>query len=136
MKPIFYPTDDNRVALAQDFEVKKLFVIPAGEKSNGANIPRSLWWLIPPFKPKYLPAVIVHDYLCRLEKYEVADVFFEELLLEIEQRVNNTILKLESTDSFIKSVKKLFESGWQWCEIRLMITAVRLYHKIRYGVKV
>ncbi len=106
--PIFYPTRDNKVVLAKDFEVKKLFVIPAGYKSNGANIPRLFWWLIPPFKPKYLPAVIVHDYLCDLEKYEVADVFFEELLLDTE-------------DSF---------------KTRLMIRAVKLYHRFKYGVKI
>ena len=105
--PIFYPTRDNKVVLAKDFEVKKLFVIPAGYKSNGANIPRLFWWLIPPFKPKYLPAVIVHDYLCDLEEYAVADMLFEELLLDIE-------------DSF---------------KTRLMIRAVKLYHRFKYGVK-
>ena len=108
MQPIFYPTRDNRVVLVKPFRISKEFVIPAGYRSNGANIPRLFWCFIPPFKPKYLPAVIVHDYLCDLEKYEVADVFFEELLLEIE-------------DSF---------------KTRLMITAVRLYHRFKYGVKV
>lgn len=107
MQPIFYPTRDNRVVLAKPFRLSKEFVIPAGYRSNGANIPRLFWWFIPPFEPKYLSAVIAHDWLCDKERYKEADEIFEELLLEIE-------------DSF---------------KTRLMIRAVRLYHKIRYGVK-
>ena len=36
----------------------------------GANVHRLFWSIIPPFKSKYLPAVIVHDYLCKENKYE------------------------------------------------------------------
>jgi len=106
LKPIFYPTRDNKVILVKPFRVSKEFVIPAGYKSNGANIPRLFWWFIPPFKPKYLPAVIAHDWLCDKERYKEADEMFEKLLLEIE-------------DSF---------------KTRVMIRAVKLYHKIFYGV--
>jgi len=107
MQPIFYPTRDNKVVLAKPYKISESFVIPKGYKSNGANIPRLFWWFIPPFKPKYLPAVIVHDWLCDKEQYRLADVWFEKLLLEIE-------------DSF---------------KTRAMIRAVKLYHRLRYGVK-
>jgi hypothetical protein len=80
--------------------------VPRGYETNGANIPRIFWGVIPPFKPKYLPAVIVHDYLCDLEQYALADRFFEDMLLKIE-------------NSF---------------KTRVMIFTVRLYHKIKYGV--
>jgi len=107
LKPIFSPTSDNKVILEKDYKINEDFVIPAGFKSDGATIPRLLWWFIPPFKPKYLPAVIVHDYLCNLEKYRQADVWFSYLLLQIE-------------DSF---------------KTRMMIRAVKLYHRFKYGVK-
>lgn len=103
--PILKPTDDNRFVLADTYRVENVKV-PRGYKTNGANIPRLFWWLIPPFKPKYLPAIIIHDYLCDREKYPLADSLFEYALLQIE-------------DSFIT---------------RLMIKAVKIYHKIKYGV--
>ena len=75
--------------------------VPQGYKTNGADIPRVLWSVVPPFKPKYLPAIIVHDYLCDQDRYRLADILFERLLLRIE-------------DSFIT---------------RAMIYAVKLYHR-------
>ena len=99
------PTHDNRFVLKEPYKVENI-LIPKGYKTNGANIPRVLWWFVPPFKPKYLPAVIVHDYLCDKEEYALADDLFEKLLMEIE-------------DSFYT---------------RIMVMAVRIYHKIKYGV--
>lgn len=37
--------------------------IPKGYKTNGADIPRIFWSLYPPFKPKYLDVIILHDWL-------------------------------------------------------------------------
>lgn len=100
------PTDDNNYILAKEL-IYKDTLVPKGYKTNGANIPRILWPLVPPFKPKYLPAVIVHDYLCDIEDYIKADQYFKEILKEIE-------------DTYIT---------------RTMVTAVKLYHRIRYNVK-
>ena len=36
--------------------------IPAGFESDGATVPRFLWWYVPPTGP-HLPAVLIHDYL-------------------------------------------------------------------------
>jgi len=81
-------------------------IIPAGYETNGADIPRILWSIIPPFKPKYLPAIVVHDYLCSQQKYKYADDCFEKMLLSIERSL------------YTKS----------------MVAAVRLYHRVRYQI--
>jgi len=39
-------------------------VIPDRFVSDGASVPRPLWWLFPPFG-RYLWAAIVHDWLCK-----------------------------------------------------------------------
>ena len=99
------PTTDNKYLIEQKIIYKDI-TIPKGYKTNGANVPRLFWSIIPPFKPKYLPAVIVHDYLCDAEEYVKADKYFKEILLNIE-------------NSFIT---------------KCMVKAVNIYHKIRYRV--
>jgi len=100
------PTHNNRFILKKPFRIENI-QIPKGYKTNGANIPRIFWWFIPPFKPKYLPAVIVHDYLCDKDKYTLADDLFEKILVDYIENSFRT---------------------------RIMVKAVRLYHKIKYGV--
>lgn len=39
--------------------------VPAGFTSDGASVPRPLWWLLPSWG-RYSSAAIVHDYLCRM----------------------------------------------------------------------
>jgi len=104
--PHVMPTGDNNYVLLETYEVAGT-VIPQFYKTNGANIPRLFWWIIPPFTPLYLPAVIVHDYWCDKEEYAKADALFEEILFAIEKSIRT----------------------------RLMVLAVRAYHRFRYGVK-
>ena len=99
------PTPDNKYVIHKQIPYKDI-IVPIGYKTNGANVPRLFWSIIPPFKPKYLPAVIVHDYLCDAEEYVKADKYFKEILLNIE-------------NSFIT---------------KCMVKAVNIYHKIRYRV--
>jgi len=99
------PTSNNTYKLQSPI-VTRDAVIESGYETNGANIPRVLWWFVPPFKPKYLKAIIVHDYFCDKELYKKADDLFEELLFEVEKSIYT----------------------------RAMVMAVRLYHKIRYKV--
>lgn len=106
--PILQPSLDNTFIVAKPFRVNSSLTIPKGYKTNGANIPRVFWFIIPPFKPKYLPAVVVHDFLCDKERYKLADKIFEELLFSIE-----------------KSLKT-----------KIMVLAVKLYHFFRYGTKI
>lgn len=104
--PRISPTQDNKYVLLDDYKILDV-TVPKFYKTNGADIPRILWVIIPPFKPKYLPAVIAHDYLCDLEKYKKADDTFEKILFEIEK-------------------------SWK---TKMMVWAVRAYHKLKYKVK-
>ena len=103
MALLLQPTADNRFIVHRDYRYKDV-VVPKGYKTNGANIPRMFWSIVPPFKPKYLPAIVVHDYLCDLEEYKKADDLFEELLFSIEKSLIT----------------------------RMMVWSVRSYHRIKY----
>ncbi len=104
--PLFQPNKSNRLILLENY-VYDGIVIPKGFETNGADIPRIFWIIVPPFKPKYLPAVLVHDYLIKIAKNReeiiYANYYFEKILLEIE-------------DSY---------------KTRTMIKAVNLYWRIR-----
>jgi len=99
IKPLF----NNRFELLESWQCKNVKV-PKGFVTDGATIPRIFWSFIPPFKPKFLPAIIIHDYLCDKEMYKLADDLFEEVLFDIE-------------------------ISWK---TKAMVKAVRLYHKIKY----
>jgi len=102
---IISPTTDNKYIVREEYQYKDV-TVPKGYKTNGANIPRIFWSIIPPFKPKFIPAIVIHDYLCDEEEYELADKYLRELLYAFK-------------DSFIT---------------HSMVHIVKLYHKIRYGV--
>ena len=80
LKPYIYNTNKGGV-----------IAVPKGYITNGADIPRFFWRLYPPFSPEYMPAVIVHDYLCDIaeqdgndkEKFKYADEIFREILLKL-----------------------------------------------------
>ena len=101
--PILKPTSDNRYILVESYQVENIS-IPRGYLTNGADVPKIFWMFVPPFKPKYMPAILIHDYFCDKEEYKKADTHFERILLHIE-------------DTFIT---------------RTMIRAVKMYHFIRY----
>jgi hypothetical protein len=108
--PLVRATIGNRYMVEEDFKPVNSYqdiLVPKNYLTNGADVPRIFWFLIPPFKPKYLAAVIVHDYLCDLDYYRLADDVFEEMLYRVE-----------------KSFKT-----------RTMIFCVRLYHRYKYGIK-
>lgn len=104
--PVLQPTKNNKLILLEKYTYDEI-VIPKGFETNGADIPRIFWIIVPPFKPKYLPAVLVHDYLIKIAKNReeiiYANYYFEKILLEIE-------------DSY---------------KTRTMIKAVNLYWRIR-----
>ncbi len=54
--------------------------IPKGYYTNGANIPKLLWTLIPPNDPMVFPAVVIHDYLCDKKEYIKADNYMDDIL--------------------------------------------------------
>lgn len=75
------PISGNRYRLLAPFRYKNVQV-PAGFVTNGANIPRLLWSIWPPNKSDFMKAVVIHDYLCDLEKYRLADDLFKEAIQE------------------------------------------------------
>ena len=60
--PFLQPNPNNVFVLLEDYEYKSI-KIKAGYATNGADIPRAFWFIVPPFKPAFLPAVLVHDFL-------------------------------------------------------------------------
>jgi hypothetical protein len=103
--PILKPTYLNKFVLNEDYEIEGI-VIKKGYETNGADIPRFFWWFVPPFKPKYLPAIIVHDYCFEKKEYKKGNFLFEKILLNIE-------------NSFTT---------------KAMIKTVKTYTKLKYGV--
>ena len=77
-----HPIQDGWVTV-KEIEFKDV-IVPRGYYSNGANIPRLLWRLIPPNDPSVFPAVVVHDYLCDKEDYKKADDYMEDILIKSE----------------------------------------------------
>ena len=58
-----------------------LVEIPAGFYSDGASVPRILWWLYHPFG-RYLRAAVVHDWFCvtKTNDYKTAAKVFREAM--------------------------------------------------------
>ena len=98
------PLKDNRYRVNKEIMYKNV-IVPEGYCTNGANIPRAFWSLFPPNKSDFMPAVIVHDYLCDQERYVKADWYFDDILKDLE-------------------VHKV--SRW------VLVNAVKVYHKIKY----
>ena len=103
MYPKLEATSDNKYRLLEEFRCGDI-VVPKGYVTNGADIPRLFWFIVPPFKPKFMHAILVHDYLCDLDRYKEADDCFEKLLFRVEKSIVT----------------------------RLMVFAVKWYHKLRY----
>ncbi len=99
------PRGENRFMLLREFVYKEVRV-PVGFVTNGANIPRIFWSLIPPNKTDNLPAVVIHNYLCEKEQYAKADQYFDEILKKIE----------------VSTLERV-----------TLVSAVKVYHFIRYG---
>ena len=108
--PAIQPTSNNKFVLLEEYRYRAV-KIPVGYETNGADIPRPFWIIVPPFKPKFLPAVLVHDFL--IEKATnridicIANEYFEEILLTIE-------------NSF---------------KTRVMVRAVKIYWKVKIKFK-
>lgn len=100
------PLPGDRYLVLEEISFKDV-VVPKNFVTNGADVPRILWSFYPPNKSDFLPAVIIHDYLCEKEQYKRADNLFEECL---------ELLGVKSRDRFI------------------LVNSVKLYHKIKYKV--
>ena len=104
---ILQPLKSHKFKLLKEIKYKDITIKP-GFKTDGASVPRLLWVIFPPNRTDYLPCAIIHDYLCDLEQYHKADQYFCDCLKELK------------VDKFSRI---------------LMVLAVKIYHKIRYGTK-
>ena len=77
------PYDKHKFILLEDFKYKD-HVVPKGFITDGATIPRIFWFIYPPNRPDYLPAAVIHDYLCEKEMYKEADSMFKNCLSDLE----------------------------------------------------
>src|SRR5262249_35478592 len=60
--------DDNHWRVLKEFSYRgfrECFVVPAGERTDFASVPRPFVWFIPRYG-RYTKAAILHDHLCRL----------------------------------------------------------------------
>lgn len=117
--PILKPLDKNLYEVVRRYTVYLnccgCVVVPAGYKTNGADIPRLLWRLFPPNSPEYMPAVVVHDYLC-----DIAD---EATLKDERKRAF-----LEADLAFKEMLQRLGVPKWK---VALFYRAVRLHHTVK-----
>lgn len=68
-------------------EIKfKDITIPVGFTSDGASVPRPFWVVFPPNRTDYLPCAIIHDFLCDLEEYDKADLYFLDCMNSLHIR--------------------------------------------------
>jgi len=100
------PLKEHKFKLLEPVKYKDI-IVPSGYRTDGASVPRAFWFIFPPNRTDYLPCAIIHDYLCDLEEYNKADTYFCDCLKELQ------------VDKFSR---------------KLMYNAVKIYHKIRYGV--
>jgi len=98
------PRPNDKYKVKRSFTYKDV-TIPQNFYTNGADIPRFLWLFWPPNRSTYLPAVIIHDYLCDKKEYKKADKYFKEVLEHL---------------------------GISKFTIYVFYYGVRIYHKLRY----
>ena len=69
------------------------YMLPAGFMSDGASVPRALWWFLPPFGDRSTIAALFHDYLTErliagnpargAETRDDCDRLFRECLIDL-----------------------------------------------------
>lgn len=70
----------NKYELLKDYKHKDI-VVPKGYKTDGVSYKfRLIGIFINRFDPRYIEAVVVHDYLTDLDDWEKANKYFEELI--------------------------------------------------------
>lgn len=67
--------------LYQSDYLGEVVAVPVGFKSDGASVPKPLWWMYHPFG-RYLRAAVVHDWFCVTQSIsykDAAEVFREAM---------------------------------------------------------
>jgi len=105
--PILEPHPDGYYTLYEDYSIKG-YNIPKGFKTDGLTLKtRLLRLMVDKYQPKFAPFFVLHDWLCSKDRYKEADRDGAEILFDIEYSDRT----------------------------KLMMYAIKFYHKIKYGVK-
>ena len=94
-----------------------LIHIDSGYQTNGADIPRLFWRLYPPYSPEYMPAVVIHDFLC------------DKAIDEYSNKADLQDKFLYADNAFRDILERLNISK---SKVKVFYNAVRLWHKVRY----
>ena len=94
-----------------------LIHIDRGYQTNGADIPRLFWRLYPPYSPEYMPAVVLHDFLC------------DRAIDEYSNKADLQDRFLYADNAFREILERLNISK---SKVKVFYNAVRLWHKLRY----
>ena len=89
--------------------------IPTGYLTDGASIPRFLWWVLPPLG-EYTQATTVHDYLCNT--YEITEVINGE---PVQVPVN----RKEIDETLYEALWVLKVEKWKQCVIKAGVNLYR-----------
>jgi len=106
-KIVLSPLQGHRYKIIKKIKYKDV-VVPAGYITNGADIPRIFWSIFPPNRSDYLPAVIIHDYLCDMGEYKKADQYFIKTMKDLKID-KNTIFIMGKSVQFYHFIKPIFK---------------------------
>ena len=119
--PVLSPLSNGNYVLTRGYKIKlnngDLIQIERGYQTNGADIPRLFWRLYPPYAPEYMPAVLIHDYLCDKAIETAKDK------KELQEKF------LYADNAFREILEKLNISK---SKVKVFYNAVRFWHKVRY----
>ena len=90
-KVVVSPLPRHKYMIVREIRYKDI-LIPTGFVTNGADIPRVFWSFYPPNRSDYLPAVVVHDYLCSRREYEKGDMYFKEILEQLDIKKRDVLI--------------------------------------------
>lgn len=74
-EPLIYESADGTI-----------YSVPVGFETDGASVPRFLWWLYPPFGDDYEAAAVLHDFL-----YAYAETFLDMTRAKADALMNEAM---------------------------------------------
>ena len=115
------PLSNGNYILTKTYKIRldngDLITVPKGYQTNGADIPRLFWRLYPPYSPEYMPAVVIHDYLC------------DKAIETAKDKKDLQDLFLYADNAFREILEKL---NIKPSKVKTFYNAVRFWHKVRY----
>ncbi len=86
--------------------------VPEGFLTDGATVPRWMYWLIPPWG-RYGHATVIHDYLCEnLQLYHGVDI--ADITRKRADQIFNEALKVTDVNPFIRWLMYSGVTAYRW----------------------